>query len=428
MPLTNDELEQAYLYLMQKGQSLAALKDGGDDLTRMFLAPVLQYNQGGTSAELVRVAISLLQGEDAFETWRKNTGNDSATFDDFMDEIKGKQGDPFLYENFTPEQLDGLRLTWEKLTDEQKEFLKLRFEHLSKEDIKVLQQPAIDAISRLNNLSEHRDEIRDGYWWRWNEETEDWYNTGEIAQGKAVKVLENGNYAYWNEVTQQYEDSGVEASASVDIENVEVVFQEAEIRENINTGEKFPILFGKIKKWFSDLKALAFKDKADWNTDIDNRPTSMPASDVQAWAKADKKPTYTADEVGASSSNHNHDDIYQAIEEGKGLSTNDYTDDEKVEVSKVKDKADKAQFKSFTLLSANWVDDTATSGFFTYQITDKDITSHVVVDLDAVTDEDYSKLEEFEFSGRLIVSVGQFLIRAKKQPTSDINVVYAIKF
>lgn len=35
-------------------------------------------------------------------------------------------------------------------------------------------------------------------------------------------------------------------------------------------------------------------------------PTSLPASDVYSWAKASSKPTYTASEVGASSSNHTH--------------------------------------------------------------------------------------------------------------------------
>lgn len=42
------------------------------------------------------------------------------------------------------------------------------------------------ATNRLNALSDHRDEIRDGYWWRWNEETEEWYNTGEIAKGNVM--------------------------------------------------------------------------------------------------------------------------------------------------------------------------------------------------------------------------------------------------
>lgn len=42
------------------------------------------------------------------------------------------------------------------------------------------------ATDRLNALSDHRDEIRDGYWWRWDEETGEWYNTGEIAKGNVM--------------------------------------------------------------------------------------------------------------------------------------------------------------------------------------------------------------------------------------------------
>lgn len=35
-------------------------------------------------------------------------------------------------------------------------------------------------------------------------------------------------------------------------------FEEAEERENIESGEKHPVLFGKIRRWLSDLKAAAF--------------------------------------------------------------------------------------------------------------------------------------------------------------------------
>lgn len=44
---------------------------------------------------------------------------------------------------------------------------------------------------------------------------------------------------------------------------------------------------------------------------ITDFPTSMPASDVYAWAKAASKPSYTASEVGAASAGHNHDAAYQ---------------------------------------------------------------------------------------------------------------------
>ncbi|WP_283683267.1 hypothetical protein [Parablautia sp. Marseille-Q6255] len=43
-----------------------------------------------------------------------------------------------------------------------------------------------------------------------------------------------------------------------DISGKTVKFSEAETRENINTGESTATTFGKIKKWFADLKNIAF--------------------------------------------------------------------------------------------------------------------------------------------------------------------------
>lgn len=53
--------------------------------------------------------------------------------------------------------------------------------------------------------------------------------------------------------------------------NVTAAFSAAETRENIVTGEKLSVLFGKIAKWFADLGALAFKstvDKSDLAQDV----------------------------------------------------------------------------------------------------------------------------------------------------------------
>ena len=45
-------------------------------------------------------------------------------------------------------------------------------------------------------------------------------------------------------------------------------------------------------------------------SDITDFPTSLPASDVSAWAKATTKPAYTYSEVGAAAASHTHDDRY----------------------------------------------------------------------------------------------------------------------
>lgn len=44
---------------------------------------------------------------------------------------------------------------------------------------------------------------------------------------------------------------------------------------------------------------------------ITDFPSSLPASDVYAWAKQPNKPTYNAAEVGAATADHNHNGVYQ---------------------------------------------------------------------------------------------------------------------
>ena len=112
-------------------------------------------------------------------------------------------------------------------------------------------------------------------------------------------------------------------------------FSEQTTRTNLSSGDKHSVLFGKIKKWFADLKAVAFSGKAsdltddsthrfvtdseksNWNgkaagshthtrSQISDFPSSMPASDVYSWAKQSSKPTYNASEVGAAPSIHEH--------------------------------------------------------------------------------------------------------------------------
>lgn len=47
--------------------------------------------------------------------------------------------------------------------------------------------------------------------------------------------------------------------------------------------------------------------------DIIDFPTSMPASDVSAWAKQPSKPTYTYSEVGAAPASHDHNSLYLGL-------------------------------------------------------------------------------------------------------------------
>lgn len=148
MALTQDELDQVYNYVMGKGQSLAGLPDGGSDLSSMYLAPLLKYSPGG-KATLVRLAVSVLKGDSAYQVWVNEPGNAGKTLSDFFLSIKGAKGDPFTFADFTPEQLADLALTYDKLTPEQKEEMKLHFGDLTEADILVLQKPATDAADEV---------------------------------------------------------------------------------------------------------------------------------------------------------------------------------------------------------------------------------------------------------------------------------------
>jgi len=53
------------------------------------------------------------------------------------------------------------------------------------------------------------------------------------------------------------------------IETVPITFSQATVRANINTGEIFSVILGKIKKYFTDLKAVAFTGNY---SDLSNTP------------------------------------------------------------------------------------------------------------------------------------------------------------
>ena len=106
-------------------------------------------------------------------------------------------------------------------------------------------------------------------------------------------------------------------------------FASASARENLKSGENLTTIFGKIMRWFADLKGLAFKDKVDKTDLSDAVQTSLGKADsalqsynetdptVPAWAKAETKPSYTAAEVGADASGSSK----QALDDAKA-----YTD------------------------------------------------------------------------------------------------------
>jgi hypothetical protein len=72
----------------------------------------------------------------------------------------------------------------------------------------------------------------------------------------------------WNTVTNKLDKTG-------DASNTTTSFSTASTRSNIATGEKLSVTFGKIAKFFADLKTVAFTGSY---IDLNNRPTSLPAN------------------------------------------------------------------------------------------------------------------------------------------------------
>ena len=72
----------------------------------------------------------------------------------------------------------------------------------------------------------------------------------------------------WNTVTNKLDKTG-------DASNVTNTITTASTRANLSTGEKLSISLGKIAKWFSDLKTVAFSGSYN---DLSNKPTSLPAN------------------------------------------------------------------------------------------------------------------------------------------------------
>ncbi|MDE6567921.1 MAG: phage tail protein [Lachnospiraceae bacterium] len=85
-------------------------------------------------------------------------------------------------------------------------------------------------------------------------------------------VISSGLYALAEDVEKSLSDLNKnKLDKTGDASDVTVTFVEAETRENISSGEKLYTLFGKISKFFSELKEVAFS--GDYN-DLKNKPTA----------------------------------------------------------------------------------------------------------------------------------------------------------
>ena len=93
---------------------------------------------------------------------------------------------------------------------------------------------------------------------------------GKIMKAIADLISHIGSKSNPHSVTKS--QVGLDKVPNVTTDNQSPTFTEAATRANITSGETLSTLFGKIKKFFTDLKTVAFTGSY---TDLSNKPTSM---------------------------------------------------------------------------------------------------------------------------------------------------------
>ena len=110
-----------------------------------------------------------------------------------------------------------------------------------------------------------------------------WY-AGDVYVGSTSGTgMDNGSKKLATEdfVTTDYLKKTGDSSETT------ATFEQAAARENVASGDKISVLFGKIAKWFSDLKAVAFSGKS---SDLDNDAKFQTENDLNT-ALAEKQDT-----------------------------------------------------------------------------------------------------------------------------------------
>lgn len=93
---------------------------------------------------------------------------------------------------------------------------------------------------------------------------------GGLFQEIAAELEQKSDKVETEQLVENLEENKLDKTGIGD--DVSVTFSQTEERENILSGEKLTTLWGKVQKWFADLKTVAFSGKAaDLEQDTNNR-------------------------------------------------------------------------------------------------------------------------------------------------------------
>lgn len=153
-------------------RQLEATVEGNEEVRENFYSSSQALVQGWSNDELARKEAEAIR-----------VGTENQRIQDEQERIAAEA---------TRKENEAARIV-EEVLREKSEATRKENEAIRQQQEEAREQGTIEAIlnteaaaDRLNALSDHRDEIRAGYWWRWNEDTGEWYNTGEVAKGNAM--------------------------------------------------------------------------------------------------------------------------------------------------------------------------------------------------------------------------------------------------
>lgn len=123
---------------------------------------------------------------------------------------------------------------------------------------------ANEAANEANTAAEAANKVAQDV----KEKAENGEFTGTIKIGNVTTGLPGTEASVTNRGTEQHAvlDMTIPEGKTGQVENIDTVtieFEQAEARENINSGENFSGIFGKVKKWFADLGTAAFMKTAN---------------------------------------------------------------------------------------------------------------------------------------------------------------------
>lgn len=134
------------------------------------------------------------------------------------------------------------------------------------------------------------------------------------------------------------------SASTVNVDDMAPTFEEATVRNNIFSGEKLSVIFGKIKKWFTDLKTVAFTGSYN---DLEDTP---PIGNGTITIKQNNtvKGTFTTNQTGNAEINLTDTDTKVTVDASmSSTSTNPVQN--KVIYNKFKEKLEDLSTKAITI-------------------------------------------------------------------------------